>query len=689
MEKIQLTAQHAEYIKTLCVSLSPAVQNYFYEFIVIHCYTKGIIVTEACPTVEKAITNVFNCLVHGQNALGYSLTEYNLMGITCPVPFPQDLNWLDTIKVQLYSYLKRTYALDSDFILKEMTDKSEKKDLFTIDLVTDRQQIIRELESENVANQFWIEGPRLFLKGTDAKSSNLTFIALRNGSVNHFDVKTECMVFENNRIDSLKIFRNLATEFIELGYTPHYDTANWYYGKSYNLPTVEEVNQRRSFDWTDVVFRDYQKIGIDVLLQRKKTLLADDMGLGKTFQYIGAIHMANAYPCVVVVPKTMYYDTIKAWETVTKETPVHISKIKSSTKVVVTTYTMAHEVLPYKERFKSIVLDESHYIKNQSTQRYKICFELAADKEYKILCSGTPLVNHTGDLIAPLVLLGYLTAKTAHQFKREFGGKEISTATYSRLYKMLHSTCMVRRLKKDVETQLPEKIRNVLTVELPAKYTKVYNKAYMDLETYLKDYKFYTDEQVKKAARAQTLVMINELRQIIGEACIPYYTEMLEILHNNEEPAIVFSPFVSVLKDLEKELKKLKISCVVVDGSSSGAARNKAFEDFKNGTYQMLLITYGTGSEGLTFTHACNVIHAGKPWTPLQINQGTDRTHRIGQTRVVNEYTFDVTDTIDIHMSRILKRKELTTTLTVGTEKFIENVGVFDQLVKELFDVTF
>ena len=273
---------------------------------------------------------------------------------------------------------------------------------------------------------------------------------------------------------------------------------------------------------------DYQKEGIEKGLEWKRLFLGDEPGLGKTCQSIGIVNTAKAYPALVICPSSLKInwkrefekfagaeaivlnDNIKAtWGYMLQmhNMDVCICNYESLRKYFVWEYKKGYRLKdivfsPFISLFKSVIIDESHRCKDPGAQQSKFVAGLAAGKEYVMLLTGTPVVNRPRDLIAQLAIMDRL---------KEFGGTSYFTARYgdgenlTELSEKLYETCLVRREKKDVLTQLPDKTRMDIYIDIekeaPQEYYEAYKMAEENLKEYLLTYKSCTEWQARAKMR--------------------------------------------------------------------------------------------------------------------------------------------------------------------------------------------
>ena len=245
----------------------------------------------------------------------------------------------------------------------------------------------------------------------------------------------------------------------------------------------------------------YQKEGIAYALMAKRCFFGDEPGLGKTMQAIGTVSITKAFPCLVICPsglkvnwqrEFMKFAGIQAvilndsnrlnwqsfWEMKNQEgqpmCKVFITNYESLKKFFVQNIKESSRFTlksinfdPRVDLFRTIIIDESHKCKSTKTQQAKFVEGICKGKEYIFELTGTPVVNNNTDLIQQLKIMGRLDDFGGYKYftERYCGGVNKSTNAKELNWK-LRKVCFFRRLKKDVLTQLPDKTRMYITVDI-------------------------------------------------------------------------------------------------------------------------------------------------------------------------------------------------------------------------------
>lgn len=401
---------------------------------------------------------------------------------------------------------------------------------------------------------------------------------------------------------------------------------------------------------------EYQKEGILFGLKRRRLLIGDEPGLGKTLQSIGIVDTAAAYPCLVICPSSLKINWQREFEKFTDKKAlvldnatraswpyllgmgmfhVAIVNYESLRKFFVwdikggKTFTLKDVVFSRDINvFRSVIMDESHRLKDPAAQQTMFTRGIVEGKEWRILLSGTPVVNHAKDLVAQLAIMGRLVS--------DFGGRGKFLADYgenenlSELSDKLYDTCMIRREKAKVLTELPDKQRTDLYVEISNR--DEYDLAAADLAAYLREYTECTDREIRRKMRMEALVKFMTLRSLASKGKVRQATDFIKNFLANGKPLIVFCSLKEIVKALQKQFP----DAVRVTGDDNTAEKQAAVDAFQSGESRLIICSIKAAGVGLTLTASSNVAFVEFPWTYADCCQCEDRAHRIGQKNNVN-----------------------------------------------------
>lgn len=413
-----------------------------------------------------------------------------------------------------------------------------------------------------------------------------------------------------------------------------------------------------------VALRPYQQRGYHWLRTLDKLrmggILADDMGLGKTVQVISllkACHLAERdrkMTSLVVAPTSLTYNWLSELQRFAPELSVmvlsgssaqrasqieHVKKAKD-VEVLITSYPLIRRDIDLLKdmNFRFAILDEAQHIKNAGSVGAVAVKQLQAETRFAL--TGTPMENGTGELwsIFDFVLPGYLLNYPA--FLRKYQDGQDAEDLRRRIRPFL-----LRRLKKDVLKDLPDKMETTLTAQMTPDQGRVYQAAMLRLKERVNT---IMAEKGLGRGRTEVLAAITELRQICCHPALVLedYTGgsgkmdmLLDILPGAIEGGhrvLLFSQFTSMLKILRRAIETAGFACMYLDGETPPARRLEMTADFNEGKGQVFLISLKAGGTGLNLTGADMVIHYDPWWNPAAEDQATDRAHRIGQTRKVD-----------------------------------------------------
>ena len=325
--------------------------------------------------------------------------------------------------------------------------------------------------------------------------------------------------------------------------------------------------------------------------------------------------------------------------------------------ITVLNYEIVHA---HRERLavarpKALILDESHYVKNPQAKRTKAVRRLAEalpEGALKLALTGTPVMNHPDELIAQLRILGRLEEfGSGARFKRRFQG----AGAEERIHWHLRRTCFVRRLKKDVLPQLPEKRQVIVPVALENE--KEYRLAERDVIAWLQEQPLELAELESKVAatlRAERLAQLNTLRRLAARGKLGAAMAWIDDFLQSEEPLVVFAT--------HREIQELVVQrfpdALHVVGADKATERDAAVHAFQDPDGpQLIVCSTRVAGQGITLTRASNVAFLELEWSPAMHDQAEDRLHRIGQHDAVTAWYLLAAESIDESMAEVLARK--------------------------------
>lgn len=409
-------------------------------------------------------------------------------------------------------------------------------------------------------------------------------------------------------------------------------------------------------------------------------ILADDMGLGKTLQSLTYIlHKKEeriaaglpARPTLVVAPTSLIYNwqdeaqkftpglRVKVIEGAKENRKQTIAEIET-TDLAILSYTVMRQDIELLEKtaFSACFLDEAQYIKNPRTLTAKGVKKLRADRRFAL--TGTPIENSLSELwsIFDFLMPGYLfSLQKFHQnFEARIARGDEFSAEASEALRQFVKPFLLRRMKKQVLTELPDKIESILRCDLTDEQQKLYAAYVAQARNSFED---MLEHQGLERSQIQILALLTRLRQIAchpqlflqdyvgGSGKLDALEEHLENLLSSSHRILLFSQFTSMLDIIRKQQTAAGRKIFYIDGQVPARERLEQVDRFNSGEGELFLISLKAGGTGLNLTGADTVIHYDPWWNPAVEQQATDRAHRIGQREVVQIFRMVSRGTIE------------------------------------------
>jgi len=435
--------------------------------------------------------------------------------------------------------------------------------------------------------------------------------------------------------------------------------------------------------------RKYQIEGVACLRNVDSIICGDDIGIGKTAQAILTIELDNLFPCLIVCPSSVKIGWERQWKMWYENRTIEIinssEKPKFKSQITIVNYDMLSkrgskdprfpEYL--KKKWKCIVFDESHYLKNIKSLRTKMAKKISKNISKKIMLTGNAITNRPIELYAQLSILGIFnnvfgnyrsyTERFCNAKMTRWGMDTSGASNTDELYKILSSSCYYHRDKLDVLKDLPELQSHLLDLDIDN--SKEYLSAESDLILYLKNE--YGIKRAEKAFQAEHLVLLNTLRQLSQRGKINGVIEWLEDNIDQLNKVVVFGIFT---QGLEKLYQHFKDRSVIVYGKTKDKQYevDKFISNDKINFFFGNIESMGTGVDGLQ--RVCsNCCYIDIPLVPSKMDQATGRLWRSEQKNFVNEFIFIDHSTIDGRIyGQILEPKRLITN-AVNKGLFVES----------------
>jgi len=462
----------------------------------------------------------------------------------------------------------------------------------------------------------------------------------------------------------------------------------------------------------------FQKEGIQFLEQKKgRAIIGDEMGLGKTIQALGWIHLnkKTVLPALIICPSSLKLNWAREALKFTDLEPVIIegkNKKKFTTfpggnrqDIYIVNYDIIHESITcpicngtkkqhgikcnnckgkgklyqlnsqIKDlNIKTIVFDESHYLKNPSAGRTIAAEELTKSASHVIPMSGTPIVNR------PIEYYGVIRMVNKHiipdwwQFTKRYcdrkwdgyGWNVTGASNKKEFHKLLTQSIMIRRLKKDVLKDLPPLIRTVVPLEIDLnKYEKILSRIREEL----------------KENEAEHLAVIEKAKQLTAELKMDLALEWIENYIESGEKLIVFGEHHTIL---EKVFEHFQKAAVLVYGNTSLKDRQAAVDRFQNDPECKVFIGSRSAKEGITLTAAHATCFLELWWTPGEHDQAEARPHRIGQEAdSVTAYYLLAAGTIEEDIAELLDNKRKILAAILDGKK-VDDINLLSALLQKI-----
>lgn len=544
------------------------------------------------------------------------------------------------------------------------------------------------------------EGYYFKVKGFTIKELNSALYDMKNKkgfyktkNNNYLDLQDKTVIRILNILDSLDISDDNIT--IDKNNMLYINESLKNQGTAFDKgeETIKEIDkglsnrkQREVPDDLNAKLRNYQVEGFNWLNEianlKVGGILADEMGLGKTIQIIAFLLSQKGKKSIVITPTSLIYnwrDEFNKFAPSLKVGIIHGDKknrvvmMEKDFDVIVTTYGLIkNDYEYYKEKeFDFCIIDEAQNIKNSKAQNTK--YVKAIKASCCIALSGTPMENNLMELwsIFDYIMPGYLLSEA------KFKEKYLKEDMYDEL-KELIKPFILRRLKKDVIDELPDKIEKKFMVEMEKNQKAVY-------QSYIKEVrqKLYSGEDNK----ITVFSYLTKLRQLcldpslilddyVGRSAkIEAALNIVNMAIAENRKVLIFSQFTSVLQKLGDELSEKNIGYLYLDGSTKANKRVEMVKEFNESEeLKIFLISLKAGGTGLNLTSSDLVLHFDPWWNPAIEDQATDRAHRIGQQNIVEVIKLIAKDSVEENIIRLQEDKRELINKVISGEEIGSNV---------------
>lgn len=444
--------------------------------------------------------------------------------------------------------------------------------------------------------------------------------------------------------------------------------------------------------------RPYQLIGVKWLLSLHKNgfggCLADDMGLGKTLQIIAYLSDKQMMDSnnLIVVPKTLLVNWEREIEKFSPQTTLYVYhgvnrdiNAINKYKIVLSTYqTIVNDIECFKNKiFYNLIIDEAQYIKNSRSKAYNALKEINANT--KLILTGTPIENNLAEFwgLMRLVNPGMFESYT-QVIKNEKNAVE--------KIKLITSPFLLRRLKKDVLKDLPEKREQIVCIKMEQEQQVLYDRMLESIR----------HEINRKSVRFEiksNSIMLNGLLYLQEICCHPQLLskeynggckesaklelliDLLKSLYLNGHKIIVFSRFTKMLRIIESKIVSEHMNYYYLDGKTKD--RMDVIDKFEHSENGVFLVSLKAGGTGINLTSADTAIIYDPWWNPASERQAEDRIYRIGQKNNVMIYRLIMEGTIEEKIQQLQnEKKELSSQILDGHDVPVEmTIEIMEKLI--------
>lgn len=555
-------------------------------------------------------------------------------------------------------------------------------------------------------------GVELYIEGIDTNEYRRIFNSYKEkkklhrlSSGGYLDLKNEDLITTFKLIDSLGIyidFDNMKIPNNKSLYLESFiekENLDFIDGRKYvsNIAKKYKKVSKATYEIPENLnakLRDYQIEGFNYFKSLADYefggILADEMGLGKTLQSIAFLLSEEGKKSIVIAPTALIHNWKSEFNKFAPSLKIalcHGNKIErenilknySGYDVILTTYsTYKNDLDKYEDiRFDYCIIDEAQNIKNPDSAIAKAI--KGTNAKTKFALTGTPIENNLLELwsIFDFIMPGYLYNK--ERFKNIFINNDKNIEELKKMIKPF----ILRRTKKEVVRELPDKIEHKYYIELE----KEHKRAYLGFVKLIKN-------KLKEANQDKITIFsyLTKLRQLAlaPDIMVKNYSGknskidiLLDIINDNKERKIlIFSQFTKVLGLIGDRLKENNIPYSYLDGKTDAKKRLSLVNEFNESEdTKRFLISLKAGGTGLNLTSASMVIHFDPWWNPSVENQASDRAHRIGQNNVVDVVKLIAKDTVEEKVIGLQEsKKDLIDSVIDGN---LENSSVLKNLSED------
>jgi len=435
---------------------------------------------------------------------------------------------------------------------------------------------------------------------------------------------------------------------------------------------MTNVTTKKSLEWseycTNEKWFEYQKEGVEWLLNNKGGMICDEMGLGKTIQAIGFLENSPFKFGIVVSPASMTYtwkEELEKWsdwkgyvfngkKNIKKTLKKDVDSWDEKTVFIMSWATVAlylNDIMEWGINLEVMICDESHYAKGVNAKRTQAVMVLSKMVHSTVLLTGTPMRNCAIDLFPQLHMVSPDAFPDFHEYADEYAPPSEKTFGRNTITVYERSTNLPQLREKVKEHMIFRKKVDVLPDLPPKRYRRINIETPKDISEQWED----IIEQVKTDGQIDSAALIAH-RQSVGMAKAEYISEWLEDNSSPKEPVVIFLVHRAIRAFLEESLKEKDISVDCIVGQTPNKRRKDIISKFQKRKIQVLICSEA-GKEGITLTKSSSLVQLERFWVPADEEQAEARIWRIGQTNPVIISHAHMSGTIDDFIVGKLIRK--------------------------------
>ena len=506
--------------------------------------------------------------------------------------------------------------------------------------------------------------------------------------------------------------KKVLETLIPLGFSVHQDVNDEYNRTIKHKQKIERIlasdfkeSENEAFEKTNLPLFNFQKIGAGFLCVTNSALLADEPGLGKTIQTLATTIIKEAKKVLIICPSTLklsWQDEINKWLK-DKKTIIITGEKKIRNKLWSDKsdyHIMNYEILLRdideinKIEWDYIVADEATRISNPRAKQSKLIKTISA--KHRIALTGTPLNNAIQDIwnildfCQPNILGSYWQFTEKYCEKDRFGGI-ISYKNLNELKTHIADN-MLRRKKKEVLQELPDKLYETIYVEFDNEERKIYEAIKEEIVSELKEYgisrvlgdKYLSNALVKMIRLKQTTGSLELVSEHQFSSKVNALKELLNDIISNGSKAIVFTQFSTMADILIRELDKY--NPLLISGKVDNNIRKENVDKFQNSEENKIIVMTEAGGFGLNLQRANYIIHYDLPWSISKMEQREGRAHRIGQKNNLTIFRLIVQKTVDEYVLKVLHKKQIMSEDILGDKERMKKVKISKRDIKKMLE---